>query len=175
MIMAVQPKYCFRFSKAKDAFTLVEIVLALGILAFVCATTISLIGLGMSTFRKAVDRSVVTQIAQLMANEARQSDFAGVTTNGIISYFDDQGQKLSVANTTPAIYVAQALVFSNTNASVANPYVKTIVIQVANKPGGVVSDLRTEPLEADPSLKLWSSSNPAPVTTSFVVIAQCRP
>ena len=154
---------------------MVEIVLALGILAFVCATIIGSTSSGLSIFRKAMDRSVVTEITQSMANEAQQSDFAGVTNNGIISYFDDQGQKLTVANTTPAIYVAQALVFSTTNASVANPYVKTIVIQVANKPGGVVSDLRTEPLEADPSLKLWSSSNPAPVATSFVVIAQCRP
>src|SRR3954464_1029271 len=68
------PSRAFRSSK-QGAFSLIEVVLAVGVVAFAFVAILGLIPAGMSQFRQAIDTSVCAQIAQRIINEAQQTDF----------------------------------------------------------------------------------------------------
>ena len=105
--------------KAKG-FTLVEVVLAIGIVAFAFVGLLALMPAGLSTFRKAMNTSVGAQVAQQLSSEIEQTDFdsllsscqpdisaftSGSTSeDGILywkgnqakfRYFDDQGNEVT--------------------------------------------------------------------------------
>jgi type II secretory pathway pseudopilin PulG len=56
-------------------FSLVEVVLAIGVVAFAFVALLGLLPTGLSTFRKAMDVSVGAQIFQKVMDDARQTDF----------------------------------------------------------------------------------------------------
>jgi uncharacterized protein (TIGR02598 family) len=67
-------------SKSKSAgFSLVEVALAIGIVAFAFVALMSLLPAGLTTFRRALDISICTQIAQRIVSEAQQADFDVLT------------------------------------------------------------------------------------------------
>lgn len=120
------PRGAFRHSSAKTrAFSLIEVVLAVGVVAFAFVAIMGLIPAGMGQFRQAVDTSVCATIAQRVINDAQQADFAtlidernlpvGVSTYTFrlpsidatnnrpfkcIRYFDEQGNEIIPTNTT---------------------------------------------------------------------------
>jgi uncharacterized protein (TIGR02598 family) len=57
------------------AFSLVEVALSIGLLATAFIPLLALMPSGLSGFRRAIDLSVCTQIAQRVINDARQMDF----------------------------------------------------------------------------------------------------
>ncbi len=67
-------------SKTKSAgFSLVEVALAIGIVAFAFVALLALLPAGLTTFRRALDISICTQIAQRIVSEAQQADFDVLT------------------------------------------------------------------------------------------------
>lgn len=105
----------------RAGFTLVEIALAIGIIAFAFVALMSLLPAGLTTFRRALDTSICTQIAQRIVSEAQGVDFDVLTdrdnlpdskpgrdysfrmhrpgTKEIwIRYFDEQGNEIIPAN-----------------------------------------------------------------------------
>jgi type II secretory pathway pseudopilin PulG len=120
------PRGAFRTSSAKDrAFSLIEVVLAVGVVAFAFVAILGLIPAGMGQFRQAIDTSVCAQIAQRVINDAQQADFTTLideknlplaqntyafrlpnidaTRNRptkCIRYFDEQGNEIIPSNTT---------------------------------------------------------------------------
>jgi uncharacterized protein (TIGR02598 family) len=104
--------------KSKSAgFSLVEVALAIGIVAFAFVALLSLLPAGLTTFRRALDISICTQIAQRIVSEAQQADFDVVTdksnlpasapgkdfsfrmrrpgtTEVWVRYFDEQGNEV---------------------------------------------------------------------------------
>jgi uncharacterized protein (TIGR02598 family) len=67
-------------SKSKSTgFSLVEVALAIGIVAFAFVALMSLLPAGLTTFRRALDISICTQIAQRIVGEAQQVDFDVLT------------------------------------------------------------------------------------------------
>jgi uncharacterized protein (TIGR02598 family) len=159
-----------------DGFSLVEMVLALGVLAFAVVPIFALLPAGMTTFRKAIDASVTTQISQRMVNEAQQTDFnTFIATNPPIRYFDDQGEEITTATGTAgsapagAIYQVSVHVTSAPTlpgADNCNENLATVTVQIANNPGNCT-------LVVDPATSLWSTSgNPhIPMTSYSTVIA----
>src|SRR3954468_2269565 len=111
-------------------FSLVEVVIAVGVVAFAFVAILGLIPAGMGQFRQAIDTSVCAQIAQRVINDAQETDFTTLVdeknlpttgsddfafrtpsiaaTSGstatnpgkCIRYFDEQGSKVIPANTT---------------------------------------------------------------------------
>lgn len=105
-------------SKSKPAgFSLVEVALAIGIVAFAFVALMSLLPAGLTTFRRALDTSICTQIAQRIVSEAQQADFDVLTdkanlpastpekdfsfrmrrpgtTETWVRYFDEQGNEI---------------------------------------------------------------------------------
>ncbi len=56
-------------------FSLVEVALAIGVVAFAFVGLLALLPAGLTTFRRAIDTSMSAQIAQRVINDAQQSDF----------------------------------------------------------------------------------------------------
>ena len=180
---AAGKRKCFR----ARAFSLVEIALALGIMAFALVAVFGLMPLGMTTFKKAMDLSVGSQIAQRVIGDAQQSDFdklitpAGASAPATaafvnpVRYFDDQGQEglstqsgmIYMVNTrvVPSTYVPST--GNPTTTGVQNVHIATVSVQVANNPG------RTA-LTPDGTL-LWTPSNAVPIATFSTFIARSSP
>ena len=57
------------------AFSLVEVVIAVGVVSFAFVAILGLIPAGMSQFRQAMDTSACAQIAQRVIGDAQQTDF----------------------------------------------------------------------------------------------------
>ena len=99
----------------RRAFSLVEVVLALGVVAFAFVALFSLLPVGMGVFREAMDTSVSTQIVQRIAGDAQETDFDNLVDpakNGgtatadwfvlPLRYFDDQGSEVKVVGAAPS-------------------------------------------------------------------------
>ena len=132
--------------KRRAAFSLVEVTFSIGIVAFGFVTTLGLLPTGLTTFRRAMDASIGSQIAQHVINDAQQTDF-GLLTSGpqSLRYFDDEGKEViptNPANVTPSekqkiTYWVNTQIVSATpvpTSTVANTSLATVKIQVANNP-----------------------------------------
>jgi hypothetical protein len=61
--------------RALNAFSLVEVVLAIGIVAFAFVALLALMPMGLTNFRKAMNASVGSEIGQRVFNDLQQTDF----------------------------------------------------------------------------------------------------
>ncbi len=126
-----------RRSRTK-AFSLVEIVLAIGIVSFAFVAIFGLLPVGMTTFRQAMDTTVSSQIVQRVVNEAQQTDFSTLTANAgtpQLRYFDEQGNEVPSQN--DYIYTVQVTVTPKTalpNAG-SSENLATIAVMIASNPG----------------------------------------
>ena len=167
------------------AFTLVEIALALGIMAFALVSVFGLLPLGMTSFRQAIDLSVGSQIAQKIIDEAQQADFNTLTGVGTVPtgsaaqvskplrYFDVQGSELfsnSASGLTGMVYVANTRVVTATAvpstgsaSGVNNGNLATVTVQVVNNPANQAITLTNG---------LWTSTVARPVTTFSMYVAR---
>jgi uncharacterized protein (TIGR02598 family) len=128
--------------RKRKGFTLVEVTIAMGVVAFGFITILGLLPAGLKTFRSAMDSSVGAQIAQKVINDAQQKDFDALVANGIAStvrYFDDQGNELGVSDKAKAIYHVNTRVVTATGmpGAASNSNLATITIQIANNPGNL--------------------------------------
>lgn len=119
------------------AFSLVEVVLALGILSFAFVGLLGLLPVGLNTFRQSVNALVALQITQRVVNEAQQTDFNTFVKNQqAVRYFDDEGNEL--LNATGAIYYVNVRILPEVTvpgATQTNVNLAEITVQVANNPG----------------------------------------
>lgn len=91
-------------------FSLVEVTLAIGIVAFAFVALFSLLPVGMGVFREAMQTSVSAQIVQRVVSDATETEFeqliAGDGNQAAgsryytlpLRYFDDQGTEVKVSN-----------------------------------------------------------------------------
>lgn len=175
--------------RSSQGFSLVEVTLAVGIVAVAFLGIFALLPTGMNIFRQAMDATVGSQIIQRVLNEAQQSDFdaliAGSTgaTNetilaknaldpakGPVRWFDDQANELTSA--TNAVYhvltrVTPATAMPKTGTSTSdNTSLATVTVQVANNPNNqtLAFEAGGPTDQGKPLRNLWSgaySSNPS--------------
>jgi uncharacterized protein (TIGR02598 family) len=112
-------------------FTLIEVAIAVGILAVALVALLGLMPVGMTNFRKAMDTSITAQIAQRILLDMQQADFdqiidakndtgntpptftftapsrVAVQGDKQFRYFDDQGVELVIPDTANGLTVAQ--------------------------------------------------------------------
>jgi len=103
------------------AFSLVEVVLALGIVSFAFIGIIGMLPVGMNTFRQATDATVQAQITQQIITQVRETNYADLnsftkddpaTHQARIYLFDDQG--ILVSDESLSIYKVAVDVIGNT-------------------------------------------------------------
>ena len=103
--------------KCRAAFSLIECVLALGIVSFAFISLVGMIPVGLNTFRDAMDATVGSQIAQGVLTEVRQAKFSELAkfnknadtdpANPSPDYFfDDEGTASATATAENHIYDA---------------------------------------------------------------------
>ncbi len=125
-------------SSKRSGFSLVELVLAIGIVSFAFVTLFSMVPIGMSVFRQAMDTTVGSQIVHRVINEAQQTDYptliAAPTTE---RYFDDQGNEVqSIADSIYTVDVTVTAPTAMPNASTPDSTsLATVVVRLANNPG----------------------------------------
>ena len=119
-------------SRHKRGFSLVEVVMAIGIVAAAFIPLVGLLPVGMNAFRQSMDTTIASGIAQKVINEAIQTDFdtlidnahltrrsgdvdpanftflgplvASASNNAAFRYFDDEGNELVPADKAKAIF-----------------------------------------------------------------------
>lgn len=80
----------------RHAFSLVEMVLALGVVAFVFVALIGILPVGMQSSRQAIDNTIQVEIFQRMVGFAQQTDFSRISElHDAKYYFDDQGNPVA--------------------------------------------------------------------------------
>lgn len=96
--------------KLRQAFTLVETTIAMGIVAFAMVPILGLVPMGLGVFRNAISCTAEAQIVQAVSNEILLTEYSLVTnkyasTN--LSYYSDEGELLLSASDPAAIYTAK--------------------------------------------------------------------
>lgn len=119
------------------AFSLIEVAMAMGIVAFAFTALMGMLPVGLGLFRDATDTSVATRIVQKVSGDLQQADFNSIASaDGNVIYFDEQGTVVSSVN--GAIYWARVSIFSGAqlpgNSQVSNGDLARVVIQVAHNP-----------------------------------------
>ncbi len=153
---------------SEKGFSLVEVVLAIGVVAFAFVAIFSLLPVGMGVFREAMETSVGAQIAQRIVTDVKESDFDSLVKNPSgdfyvlpMRHFDDQGNEVIFPNpdaVTPAdltsknvIYTARVRGTKPDSKATTLPSTGTrfrpkgatfLTIQIAQNPAG-------KPLETD--------------------------
>jgi uncharacterized protein (TIGR02598 family) len=145
----------------REAFSLVEVVLAVGVAAFALVALLGLLPAGLKTFKGSMNTAVGSQIAQRVFNDMQVSDWSNISNT--VRFFDEQGTE-TASNALNCIYWAQV---STTNASNGNSTsimgnistnLLTLKVIVANNPGGIQS-----------SSTVFSQSNPNSMTFTTLI------
>ena len=123
----------------KGAFTLVETVLAIGIVSTVMIALMGLIPLGMKMMKEAGVNTVGARIANKLLGEVQLSEFDDIQQyNGKIYWFDDMGTQLKKAEEESKlrrIYTAKVEVDEEAPqipGAQANKFLKRVVVKVSN-------------------------------------------
>jgi len=156
-----------RRAGVESGFSLVEVSLALGIVAFGITAVFGLLPTGLGLFRDSMDTTIGSQILQQVVSEVQETGFdqliedqsntpIAVGSTGIkaIRYFDDQGRELS--SEAGAVFLVNTRIQPATDcpSSPSNPNLATVTIQVARRPVN-----RELAYESDPDLgNLWSGA-----------------
>jgi uncharacterized protein (TIGR02598 family) len=97
----------FRSSPGAPGFSLIEVTMALGIVAFAFMAVISLLPIGLGRLRDAVNTTVQAQIVQAVSARASVGDVAAM--DDLTLYFDDQAME-TVAGSETALYEVRTTV-----------------------------------------------------------------
>lgn len=120
-----------------SAFSIVEIMLAIGVVAFAFVALMGLLPVGLDGFRNALDTSVRSQIVQRLVTDAQQTDFEKLKAQaGQFRFFDDEGTEVPAG---ASIYTASLLVEETTELPKATvtENLLTLQIRIAANPGRV--------------------------------------
>lgn len=92
----------FPFHRKTQAFTLIEVTMALGIISSSILVLVGLLTTGLDSLRISSEQTTRTQILQSISEGLSVTRFANI--NAATLYFDDEGQPLQ--NSTGACYKA---------------------------------------------------------------------
>ena len=117
----------------RRAFSLVEVVIALGIVSFAMMGIVGLIAVGMNTFRASIDTSVQSRIAQKAISDAVLTDFSKL--QAYESYYDESGRPVS-AGDEQRLYTVGVTLANLTNSitqSLSPDVAKNVVVTIRNR------------------------------------------
>ncbi|MDQ3623943.1 MAG: Verru_Chthon cassette protein B [Verrucomicrobiota bacterium] len=183
---------------SRQGFSLVEVALAVGVVAFAFVGILALLPTGLNVFRSAMNTSVTSQISQRVINDAMQTDFdvlvdtpasgehpesftfvAPKVEGPEYRYFDDQGNELPKERRSDAIYHVLVRVTPGTRLARSGPQsetrqIATVTVQVAANPG----NKELKPVGGDPAdsgnvqRNLWPRNAGVPILTYSAHVAR---
>jgi uncharacterized protein (TIGR02598 family) len=127
--------------RVNSGFSLVEIVVAVGIVATVMVALLGMIPTGLNTVNEAADTMAEIRIAQQLISEVQMTDWDDIDTkwNQSDYYFDGEGNKLIVQD-NKVRYTCRIEIgdepFNLPAVPLGTEYMKRITVKVSNKRGG---------------------------------------
>lgn len=155
---------CSPRHRRQAAFSLIEVLLAVGIVAMAFIPLLGLLPSGLRAMHAAVDQTVTSQIVQRVAGEVQQADFDGIDSSTDYRYFDEEAVELDPTQKSKTIYQARSVVLLDAS----QPHLKRILVQVARNPGAALT-LTEETFQGK---TIWSRTNSLPVTTRSILVAR---
>lgn len=120
-------------------FSLVEVVLALGVVSVGLVGIMGLLPAGLGVFRQSVNTTTQAQIAQQIINDAQLTPYASLVNSlsaaTVVYYFDESGGRLA-GDGTDAVYAASVCLSGSGAASLAElpgGISSTLLVRIANK------------------------------------------
>jgi uncharacterized protein (TIGR02598 family) len=128
-------------SQRNAAFTLVEMVISIGVVGFSFMTMVGMLSTGMQIFQSAMDLTAKPQMVQHILGEVDQVPFASLTNlQGRTFFFDDAGNVMD-ANDTRSLYKATLDLSAGTvlpsDVPTPNAGLTTLTIKFTRATGGV--------------------------------------
>jgi uncharacterized protein (TIGR02598 family) len=147
----------------EDAFSLVEVVIAVGVAAFALVALLGLLPSGLKTFKSTMNTAVGSQIAQRVFNDMQIADWKDLTNT--VRYFDEQGNELTNSSALNCIYWVQVITTNATTGTNSTQFLgntstnlMTITVMVANT-GGTMTN----------PLVIFNSTNPNTLTYTTLI------
>jgi len=185
--------------RPQAAFSLVEVTIAIGIVAFAFISVLGLIPTGLNDSRQAIDATVGSQIMQRVVNEAQQTDFdqlikdyAGITISGTTAgvkyarFFDDQGAEVipvsqAMPPTLSSSEKSRIIYWVNTRimAATVTPYTDSVQPVEASNTNlatitvQIVNNPGNQDLNLDSTTKLWTNA-PFRIGTYSCLVARSK-
>jgi len=149
---------------SSQGFSLVEVILALGIVSFAIVTLLGLLATGISGLHQSMETSAMAQLAQSLTSEVQMLDYSDVTNSSSTflqsfspaRYYDMNGQQITT-NVSSATYVATL-----TNSALTNSVPGVTVPANANigqQLSVQIIDLHTGGVGATNDLCIWAINN----------------
>ena len=155
-------------SRWQSAFSLVEVTICLGIASFALVVVFSLLPVGLNHFRKAMETSIGSQIAQRVISDAQQTDFDALIT-------DFQGSPITGANATGLkpfrFFDDQGTEILPTGSAAGDPSSAPAGLTVAEKQK-IVYWVNTRIMPGNPDVGVTSTQNNASLVTVTIQVAQ---
>ncbi len=133
------------------AFSILEVVVAIGVVAFAFTALLGLLPVGMTIFSSALDTSVHSQIIQRFVSDAEQTDFNTLQQQPAVTrYFDDEGSE-SVQSSS--VYTASMTIKPTTTLpkTAVSSNLVTLSIKIAKDPGHAA-----DPFSPTSKLTTWT-------------------
>jgi uncharacterized protein (TIGR02598 family) len=110
--------------RCSGAFSLIEVVIAIGIVSFAVLSSLGLNAVSISSLRDSRAQEISTRIFRSVLNEAQVSEFANLS--GLVGkrYYDFEGSFLGTTDEPAAVYRA---VISQMNAELSDPTASSIL------------------------------------------------
>jgi uncharacterized protein (TIGR02598 family) len=153
---------------SSSGFTLIEVVLALGIAATALVSLFGLLPTGLKTFRNTVNTAVSSQIAERAFNDIQVANWSDVQST--IRYFDEQGNELTNSGSSNApnclywvlVNITNSLsgtaATSTTLMGSTSTNLMTVTIMVANNPRGIL-----------PGSTVFTTTNPSTMVFTTLI------
>jgi uncharacterized protein (TIGR02598 family) len=153
---------------SSSGFTLIEVVLALGIAATALVSLFGLLPTGLKTFRNTVNTAVSSQIAERAFNDIQVANWSDVQSTN--RYFDEQGNELTNSGSSNApnclywvlVNITNSLsgtaATSTTLMGSTSTNLMTVTIMVANNPRGIL-----------PGSTVFTTTNPSTMVFTTLI------
>ena len=116
----------------RGGFSLIEVVLALGVLSFAILPSIALIGGSLKSYRTAIDDTVSRQIMTQLAGNAQQARLSDLQAQPTATnYFDFEGNPVAKSSSM-RIYTATVTNLPDTNSAILSSNLYRVQIAVTS-------------------------------------------
>ena len=125
------------WKKGRSAFTLIEVLLALGIVSFAFIALFGVLPVGLQTYRKAMDATTRANIVSVISSELAQAPYATIDVrDGTDRFFSDQGQEVSSSSRDVRFRVTYENIDDSTSLfGVDNTSLKPVTIDISTVDG----------------------------------------
>jgi uncharacterized protein (TIGR02598 family) len=122
-----------RPGRLSAAFTLIEAVLAIGVVSFAMMGILGLVPVGLATFRNAMNLTVESAIVQELSGELQRTDFTNLAATNL--RYNEQGVRVAANDARQEIYSVEVTSPQPLESGnlVAPSAASTVLIRVVNR------------------------------------------